>query len=160
MRGELKVDPDSILDTFGRLYNWFAVVDERGLCPEGWHVSTIENWQHLIDDLGGDEAAGSAPRSAGTLEDGDGLWRSPNSGTDAAGFHGVPGGYRTSVLSAYTDLGTRATWWTDHRNAEEGQPGSEFAQSYDLLHGHAPVLESYGMLTRSFSVRCVRDPAG
>jgi|SRR5690554_1242640 len=45
-------------EKFGKLYNWFAVNDERGLAPEGWHVATDSEWSSLIEALHGVEKAG------------------------------------------------------------------------------------------------------
>ena len=39
-------------DIYGNLYNWFVVDDERGVCPEGWHVPSDEEYTILIDYLG------------------------------------------------------------------------------------------------------------
>ncbi len=52
---ENKASNDSV---FGKLYNWFAVNDPRGLAPEGWHVPTDAEWKTLIDFFGGEELAG------------------------------------------------------------------------------------------------------
>ena len=46
------------VEIYGRLYNWFAVNDSRKIAPEGWHVPTDEEWQELVDYLGGDTLAG------------------------------------------------------------------------------------------------------
>ena len=43
---------------YGKLYNWFAVSDSQGLCPEGWHIPSDNEWNMLIDYLGGAESAG------------------------------------------------------------------------------------------------------
>ena len=40
-------DVDSIA-TYGRLYNWYAVSDNRSIAPEGWHVPTADEWATLI----------------------------------------------------------------------------------------------------------------
>ena len=38
-------------DKYGKLYNWFAVIDNRGLCPEGWHIPTKVDWDFLMEFL-------------------------------------------------------------------------------------------------------------
>jgi uncharacterized protein (TIGR02145 family) len=40
-------------DNYGKLYNWYAVNDPRGIAPEGWNVPSDDEWQLLIDYLGG-----------------------------------------------------------------------------------------------------------
>lgn len=52
------------LDDYGRLYNWYAVDDSRGLCPSGWHVPTDGEWPVLTDFLGGASIAGEAMKSS------------------------------------------------------------------------------------------------
>jgi uncharacterized protein (TIGR02145 family) len=43
---------------YGKLYNWFAVNDARGLAPSGWHIPTDEEWTELSTFLGGEDVAG------------------------------------------------------------------------------------------------------
>jgi uncharacterized protein (TIGR02145 family) len=82
-------------EIYGGIYNWFAVDDSRKLAPEGWHVPTDDEWQVLVDYLGGDTLAGGKMKSTGTIEGGDGLWRGSNEGTtNESGFSALPGGYR------------------------------------------------------------------
>ena len=50
-------DPAQSLSEYGRLYNWYAVDEARGLCPSGWHVPTDGEWTVLTDFLGGTSAA-------------------------------------------------------------------------------------------------------
>ena len=57
---------ESNVETYGRLYNWFSVNDKRGLVPKGWHIPTDEEWDKLVDYLGGDEIAGRKLKSIGT----------------------------------------------------------------------------------------------
>ena len=63
---------------YGMLYNWFAVADSRNIAPEGWHVPTDEEWQVLVDYLGGAALAGGKLKSKGTIEGDHGLWRGSN----------------------------------------------------------------------------------
>ena len=44
---------------YGKLYNWYAVTDSRGICPSGWHVPTAEDFDELIAYSGGVENAGA-----------------------------------------------------------------------------------------------------
>jgi uncharacterized protein (TIGR02145 family) len=106
---------------YGNAYNWHAVVDPRGLAPEGWHIPGIDEWQELSDYLGGDEVAGgklkakvihesdipkkSDKRNILTLPEGKShyyggnidinFWDYPNAGaTNESGFSALLGGYR------------------------------------------------------------------
>ena len=44
--------------TYGKLYNWYAVNDPRGLAPAGWHVASDAEWTELTNCLGGESEAG------------------------------------------------------------------------------------------------------
>ena len=49
---------------YGKLYNWYAVNDARGLAPTGWHVATEEEWTVLSNYLGGEVVAGKKMKSS------------------------------------------------------------------------------------------------
>jgi uncharacterized protein (TIGR02145 family) len=97
-------DPSNVND-YGRLYNWFVVTDPRNVCPSGWHVATLADWNDLIATLGGEAVAG------GKLKTTD-LWNLPNVGaTNEREFNGVPSGFRFD-LGYFSGLGTTAFFWT------------------------------------------------
>ncbi|MFM7813177.1 MAG: fibrobacter succinogenes major paralogous domain-containing protein, partial [Flavobacteriales bacterium] len=75
--------------TYGKLYNWYAVNDPRGLAPVGWHIPSYEDWMLLIDSQGGEADAGMNLKS-------DKGWIGEGNGTNASGFAGMPGGKRGS----------------------------------------------------------------
>jgi uncharacterized protein (TIGR02145 family) len=90
---------------YGKLYNWYACVDARQLCPVGWHVPTNAEWSVLTSYLDGEDVAGGKMKTTGTIEAATGLWWVPNqSATNSSGFSGAPGGYRNS-LGDYNDVG-------------------------------------------------------
>src|SRR6266487_1634854 len=72
--------------TYGKLYNWFAVNDPRGLAPAGWHVPTDAEFTTLVETcLGGWQVAGGKMKEIGTTH-----WASPNEGaTNSSGFTGL-----------------------------------------------------------------------
>jgi uncharacterized protein (TIGR02145 family) len=72
---------------YGKLYNWYAINDPRGLAPKGWHVPSDAEWSQVTLFLGGEDAAGTKMKSpAGWTQDGN--------GTNMSGFSGLPGGSR------------------------------------------------------------------
>ena len=106
--------------TFGKLYNWHAVNDPRGIAPAGWHVSSVSEWKILTKylDAGADTLCGNCIPSdiaGGALKSTTG-WAIPNNGaTNSSGFTAMPGGYRFidgSFNTGSLTNGTRATWWS------------------------------------------------
>lgn len=78
---------------YGKLYNGWAIRDERGLGPEGWHVPTEKEWTAMVETLGNvDTAGGTLKASAG--------WDC-NHNADDNGFSALPGGYRTHEMPKY-----------------------------------------------------------
>ena len=103
---------------YGRLYNWYAVNDPRGLAPAGWHIPTESEWSKLIkyldptadtvcDYCTSSTTAGGAMKSIGLL-----YWISPNNyATNSSGFTALPGGMR-SEIGNYSIAGHMAVWWS------------------------------------------------
>ena len=139
-------DNDSLLaDTYGKLYNWFAVTDPRGLAPEGWHVPSDEEWQTLVDELGGLEASNALK------VDGIEQWRDPNYGaTNESGFSAVPGGFRDEQ-GAFHYRGVYGLFWTTT------EYDSLLAWHRQLHYLYTGVNRFPQHKTNGFSVRCVQD---
>lgn len=72
---------------YGRLYNYYAVNDPRGLAPLGWHIPTDTEWKQLTDFLGGSDVAGSKLKAKTG-------WENNGGGSNESGFSALPGGYR------------------------------------------------------------------
>ena len=131
---------------YGKLYNWYAVHDPRGLAPKGWHIPSDKEWTTLTDNLGGENGAGTQMKSSNG-------WKNNGNGSNSSGFAGLPGGYRYS--DGYFDyIGAFGYWWSS----------SEFSTNNAwyryLTFNHGNVTRYYGYLTNKqsgFSVRCLRD---
>lgn len=138
------LDKDSIA-TFGRLYNFYAVATEK-LAPEGWRVATDEDWQILVDYLGGTESAGAGLKELGLTH-----WSSPNTGaTNSSGFTALPAGTRTSS-GTFEGSGTSGYWWSSEEyNSYFGWRRAITSGSISILNGN--LNKKYG-----FSVRCVKS---
>jgi uncharacterized protein (TIGR02145 family) len=89
---------------YGKLYNWFAVNDPRGLAPEGWTLPTDEDWAKLTFTLGGQNAAGVKIKSTTG-------WNEGENGTNESGFNAFPAGYRIEN-GAFVNIGTTGIWWS------------------------------------------------
>jgi uncharacterized protein (TIGR02145 family) len=144
---------ENLVADYGRLYFWYGTVDERGLCPTGWHVATINEWTVLSDYLGGAEIAGGKLKEEGTEH-----WNSPNvAATNEVGFNAVPAGWRIHYGS-FSGLGTRAIWWTSSRY-NEGGPGSNIWGSFTEIYNTSAAI-SLGQpiyMYAAHAVRCIKD---
>ncbi|MFA5032866.1 MAG: fibrobacter succinogenes major paralogous domain-containing protein [bacterium] len=140
--------------TYGKLYNWYAVNDPRGLAPEGWHIPTHNEWTILTDCLRGRYVAGGEMKEAGTTH-----WKSPNGeATNESGFSALPGGGRGTFRGvfydggAFSDMGICGYWWSTTEDSY-----GVGALTLHIRYFNAYV-DSYGCYeTFGFSVRCVRD---
>ncbi len=142
---------DEVLDAYGALYNWYAVNDERGLCPTGWRVPDNDDWKDLVDYLGGPETAGGKLKSTATAPASHPRWDNPNTdATNESGFTALPGGSRTSEGN-FGLAGYHGYWWS----ATE----INFFGAGDITIGsrHGNVISSIGNRMNSFSVRCLRE---
>ena len=98
-------DEAQSLSEYGRLYNWYAVDDARGLCPSGWHVPTDGEWTDLEDFITSQGFSGTE----GTALKSTYGWYDGGNGTDDFGFSALPGGYRRYYDGDFDDAGYSAT---------------------------------------------------
>lgn len=138
-------------EKYGKLYNWYAVNDSRGLAPEGWHIPTDAEWIELENCLGGSEIAGGKLKSTGNNSEGNGLWDSPNEGaSNQSGFTALPSGWRY-FEGRFEYFGAYGLWWTATETASTTAWGRNL-RSTDAAIGRISYRKDYG-----FSVRCVKD---
>ena len=130
--------------TYGKLYNWYAVVDPRGLAPKGWHVPSDAEWTKLVYYLGGKSSAGGKLKARA-------LWASPNKGaTNESGFSAFPGGVRSNDGNCY-DVGEFGDFWSASEDC------SNYAWSRSLYFDSSGVNRDFNDKRSGFSIRCVRD---
>ncbi len=146
---------------YGKLYNWYATTDPRGLAPQGWHIPSNEEWIELSNALGGYQVAGGKMKTTGTLEAGDGLWTAPNkNATNSSGFSAVPAGER-SASGSFNGKSIRTRWWTTDR--WEGDAFTSYILDINLFGEQAALFNSSGETVNTYnalaglSVRCVKD---
>ena len=143
---------ESNLADYGRLYNWYAVDDSRGLCPSGWHVPTDGEFMTLEMELGMSESEASGTGWRGT-DQGTQMKSSPSDdpswdGTNTSGFSGLAVGWR-SHSGLYGYEGTAEDFWSASAFGAGGW--------YRVL-GNANGVDRNSYFQRGgFSVRCVRD---
>jgi uncharacterized protein (TIGR02145 family) len=127
---------------YGRLYNWYAVYDPRGLAPAGWVLSSDSDWAKLVNFLGGQAAAGRKMKSLTGWVDG-------NNGNNECGFNGMPGGYRIEN-GLFQNLGSIGTWWSSTE--------SKTLTAYDhYLTQGGSLDQSSTPKQRGESVRCLKE---
>ena len=127
--------------TYGKLYNWYAVNDKRGLAPKGYHIPTDAEWTILTDNLG--EEAGTKMKSTSG-------WDNNGNGTNTSGFAGLPGGYRF-YNGNFDDIGAYGYWWSS------SEDDTDYAWYRYLGNGTGYVNSYYSNKRVGFSVRCLRD---
>jgi uncharacterized protein (TIGR02145 family) len=136
------------VSVYGRLYNWHAVSDSRGLAPAGWHVASEAEWQTLIDYLGGAAVAGGKLKEFGTAH-----WSAPNLGaTNESRFTALPTGIRY-IGGTFYGVGTEDGFWS----STEISSGSIDAWYYGLGHNDGAIWRHNHHKQIGFSVRCVKD---
>ena len=136
---------------YGKLYNWYACVDARQLCPVGWHVPTDAEWTVLTNYLGGEAQAGGKMKTTGTIEAATGLWYSPNTGaTNSSGFSGAPGSY-LNYSGEYNPISYNVYWWSS------SEYGTDIAWLRALSYSSGNVYRDWNLNQYGFSVRCLRD---
>ncbi len=142
-------DPSGYGSIYGKLYNWYAVNDPRGLAPQGWHIPTDEEWTSLRTKLGG-ELAGAKMKTTTR-------WINPTNAykgagtTNESGFSGLPGICREESGKFFTYIGQVGYWWT----ASDYSTSNAYYRllSYDTDN----FLKGNENKKRGFSVRCIRD---
>jgi len=155
---------DNNIETYGLLYNWYAINDSRNIAPAGWHVPTDEEWKELEMHLGMSQSEaggigcyrgtdeGGKMKATGTIENGDGLWYAPNTGaTNESGFTALPGGFRSCSYGSFGGIGSEGYWWS------ATEYSSAVALHRFLCYNHSEVYRGNIRKQAGFSVRCVRD---
>jgi uncharacterized protein (TIGR02145 family) len=136
----------SNINIYGLLYNYYAVSDNRKLCPAGWHVPSETDWTTLVDNLGGSDYAGGKLKETGTVH-----WESPNSGAvDQYGFTALPGGWRL-YNGPFTNLQKYGLWWT----TQEASVSNAWIRYIEWDDDN--IFQNESPKTVGCSVRCIKD---
>ena len=128
---------------YGKLYNWYAVNDPRGLAPAGYHIPTDAEWTTLTNYLGGKKIAGAKIKSNTG-------WENNGNGTNSSFFAALPGGCRGNNQNLYY-IGSSGFWWS----SSESNTGKAWVRRLNAIMGD--LDRHYFSKHYGFSVRCVRD---
>ena len=136
-------------ELYGMLYNWHAANTGK-LCPEGWHIPSVEEWKTLSDYLGSN--AGAMLKSTSGWSDTWGESKPEYQGTDDYGFTALPGGARK--WNQFETLGSKGTWWTT-----DAVPDYPLSASYARLDASDQILSSGSSWGKESgcSIRCLKD---
>ena len=141
------------LSAYGRLYNWFAVDDARGLCPSGWHVPTDGEWITMeialcMSEWQANSTGSRGPDQGRRMKTTYG-WLNGGNGTNSSGFSGLPGGYR-AINGNFSVAGNRGNWWSSSLDGT-------YAWGRFLQFNIDGVVRNDFVPREGFSVRCVQD---
>ncbi len=159
-------DDVSNSSVYGHLYTWYVATDERGLCPAGWLLPDVTDWEKItltLDVLantynastGGNQEmspiAGGMLRSTGTIENGNGLWYHPNQGaTNITGMQVEPSGFR-DPSGSFDGLGYSAAFWSF---SEQGVENA--LMFYTHYYNQGIHVNTFSKST-GYAVRCVKN---
>lgn len=135
--------------TYGKLYNYNAVTDNRGICPIGWRVPSVDDWRTLFNSLGGFSIAGKKLKSTSgwNYNGGNG------NGTNENGFNALPGGFRWANGPndvVFTGIGSSGWWWADAQ-------GSNISNKIVLRDYSESVSIDWRNYSSGLSVRCIKQ---
>ena len=130
---------------YGILYNYYAIIDNRGLAPTGWRIPSANDWQNLVDALGGFTGLPDKLKSVK-------LWKN-GGGSNSSGFNAFPAGAR--YQTGFLGLGEVTTFWT---NSLEPEGNPEIADINGIENPHQFFISNTELsLVPGFSVRCISE---
>lgn len=154
-------------DNYGALYTWTAAMNgglssdtigAQGVCPDGWHLPTDDEWKTLEMHLGMSQVDADAFDWRGTDQGGQlkeigfSKWESPNEGaTNSSGFTAVPGGFR-SIKGLFYSSGEYANFWT---STAEDNTNTSFYRT--LKHDMEQMYRHNNNMKLGLAVRCVKN---
>jgi len=143
---------------YGKLYNWYAVNDPRGLAPIGYHIPSDMEWNVVINCLGGGNSAAGYMKEVSFIH-----WGNPgngyNGGNNSSGFTALPGGFRLDssyelgnmLYGVFDNVQTGGFWWT---STDTNSPS---AWVYDMAFESDGIERYDAGKAWGFSVRCVKN---
>ncbi len=141
-------------EKYGKLYNWFAVNDPRGLAPEGWHISRKEEWKQLVEQLGGEGIAGKKIKTTSGWF----LNEKTKIGTNESGFSAIPSGIRLgkgyipAEDGKFSTFGTGCYLWCSTSHPRGTAYFVDISFYEDKL-----LISDNGNKVSGMSVRCINN---
>lgn len=159
-------DPKTTGENTGKLYNWHAIIDPRGLAPKGWRVPKITDWFSLLDSMSRKDKYGIWITESQMKT---GYWGEYDNPTNTIGFNALPNGYRKGTpykgnkeyydmhasFYGFPPLGTNeyyAYWWSSSVNENDNPI------SIELANGDQGIVRKYDQMGKAagLAVRCIK----
>jgi uncharacterized protein (TIGR02145 family) len=140
---------------YGKLYNWYAVNDPRGLAPKGWHVPNEGDWNKLVKylDVSADTTCRdcSPSKIVGGMMKSTSLWNYPNLGaSNSSGFSANPAGFRTPK-GEFMWIGNYGYWWSSKEFNDIN------AWYTHLVYDNSSIIKNFSIEKKfGFSVRLIK----
>lgn len=131
---------------YGKLYNWYAINDRRGLAPKGWHIPTYKNLTHLINYLGKKYQLGEKMKSTTG-------WKDNGNGDNSSGFSAFPGGYRWAY-GAFDAIGKYSYFWLSREYLNKH---TNLGWRYSFDYNNSDIHTYSADKGCGFSVRCIKN---
>jgi uncharacterized protein (TIGR02145 family) len=144
-------------NTYGHLYNRYAIKDTRGICPVGWRIPSVSDWEDLAYYLGGKDVAGGKLKETGISH-----WNSPNGGaTNEIGFSALPNGYLIrEAYVRYEGIGYTASFWSSSTTSTGSPPYYDNGLYFFTLSNWSTGLTKnsrYFQYLGWYGIRCVKN---
>lgn len=147
------------LNVYGYLYNHYAVLDSRKICPSGWHVPSDSEWNTLMIAI--DPTGSTSPFSSGAAVSliaggkmkSTTLWNSPNTGADnSSGFSALPSGVRG--YHGFQNKGNLTKFWSTTL-----YPGSinDISTRGGFEYNNSGMFWDYVQPPTGLPIRCLKD---
>jgi uncharacterized protein (TIGR02145 family) len=136
-------------EIYGKLYNWYAVNDPRGLAPKGWHIPSLDE-MIILDGYLGDKETGTKLKSK------TGWGTGGKKGSNKSGFSALPGGMREgsnlfNPTGTFSTIGYWGFWWMSFSE------NSYTAWRYHMARDEEKLMWRDADKSYGYSVRCIRD---
>jgi len=135
---------------YGKLYNWYAVTDPRGIAPEGWKIPSKEDFEKLQEFVKSKYDGKDCPPLKSKE-----IWEDDifHTGTNETGFNALPGGY-TNIDGTFDYITKKTDFWTLTQSEDYEDEAYSFSLEYN--YENSSLSSHMNMKEYGFSVRCVK----
>lgn len=148
---------ESSCDEYGGLYQWNEMMhyakqeNNQGICPAGWSLPTVDDWQQIADHLDGKRMAGGKLKSRRIVPDVHPRWSEPNLvDEENTGFEAHAAGLRT-LTGNLNETYSAAYWWTSNQDSDDN------AISIFVINANTVLDQSVFKKQFGLGVRCIKD---